>query len=260
MFETSFSIYNLEFFLAVLVRIAGAVSTAPVFNSRSVPARVRLFLACSVAMLVVGTLEYEPLRYTTTFGFTAILLKELVTGLSIGLMASVSMAMINMAGQFIDREIGFSMASTFDQVNGGMSTITADFYNYLVMLVMVLSGMHYFILVTLADSFQVIPIGGAMWDGDAVYTLVLELLRDYFIISLRICMPIFLSATLLNVVLGILAKASPQLSMFTIGMQLKVLLGLLVIFLTIAFMPDVTQYVYEAVGDFVSKMIQTMYE
>ncbi len=259
MFETSFSIYNLEFFLAVLVRIVGAVSTAPVFNSRSVPARVRLFLACSVALLVVGTMEYEPLPYTTTFGFTAILLKELVVGLSIGIMSSVAMAMINMAGQFIDREVGFSMASTFDQVNGGMSTITADLYSYLVMLIMVLSGMHYYIITTLVDSFQVIPIGGALWDGDAIYILVLDLLRDYFIISIRICMPIFLAETLLNVVLGILAKASPQLSMFSIGMQLKVFVGLAVLFLTIGFLPDVTRYVYDAMGSFVSQFVHILY-
>lgn len=259
MIEVPFSIYNFEFFLAVLLRIGGAVYAAPIFNSRSVPTRVRLFLSVSLALLVTGNLEYTPLAYTTTIGFTLILLKELLTGLTIGLLASMALAAVSMAGQFIDREIGFAMASTFDQVNGGQSTITADLYSYAVMLIMLISGMHYFILSAVVDSFQVIPVNGAVFSGDALYAIVLRVLANYFIIALRISMPIFLAATILNVVLGILAKASPQLSMFSIGMQFKVFIGLGILFLTIGFLPDVTNYIYKYIQDFVTNVIKTMY-
>lgn len=259
MFEVPFSIYNLEFFLAVLLRVGGAVYAAPVFNSRSVPSRVRLFLSVALALLVTGNLEYAPLEYTTTIGFTLILIKELLVGLSIGLLGSMALAALSMAGQFIDREIGFAMASTFDQVNGGPSTITADFYSYAVMLIMVVSGLHYFVLSAVADSFQVVPINGALFQGEALYELVIRVLANYFIIALRISMPVFLAATVLNVVLGILAKASPQLSMFSIGMQLKVLVGLAIVFLTIGFLPDVTNYIYEFIQDFVTNGIKLLY-
>lgn len=259
MFETSFSIYNFEFFLAVLLRIGGAIYTAPIFSSRSVPARARLFLSVAVALLVTGNLEYEPLPYTTTIGFTLILIKELITGMSIGLMGTMVVATLSMAGQFIDREMGFSMASTFDQINGGQSTITADMYNNMVMLIMIISGMHYFVLTAVTDSFDVIPINGAVFQMDALYKMVISVFRDYFIIAMRIGMPIFIAATLLNVILGILAKASPQLSMFSIGMQLKVFMGLGILLLTIGFMPDVTNYIYGNMRDFMTNLIKSLY-
>lgn len=259
MFETSFSIYNFEFFLAVLLRIGGAIYTAPIFSSRSVPARARLFLSVAVALLVTGNLEYEPLPYTTTIGFTLILIKELITGMSIGLMGTMVVATLSMAGQFIDREMGFSMASTFDQINGGQSTITADMYNNMVMLIMIISGMHYFVLTAITDSFDVIPINGAVFQMDALYKMVISVFRDYFIIAMRIGMPIFIAATLLNVILGILAKASPQLSMFSIGMQLKVFMGLGILLLTIGFMPDVTNYIYGNMRDFMTNLIKSLY-
>ena len=259
MFEASFSIYNFEFFLAVLLRIGGAIYTAPIFNSRSVPIRVRLFLSVAVALLVTGNLEYEPLPYTTTIGFTLILIKELITGMSIGLMGAMVLATLSMAGQFIDREMGFSMASTFDQINGGQSTITADMYNNMVMLIMIISGMHYFVLTAVIDSFDVIPINGAVFRQDALYQMVISVFRDYFIIAMRIGMPIFIAATLLNVILGILAKASPQLSMFSIGMQLKVFMGLGILLLTIGFMPDVTNYIYGNMRDFMTNLIKSLY-
>lgn len=259
MIETSFSIYNFEFFLAVLLRIGGAVYTAPIFSSKSVPLRVRLFLSVALALLVTGRLEYEPLPYTTTIGFTVILIKELITGMSIGMMGSITLAALSMAGQFIDREMGFAMASTFDQINGGQSTITADMYTYMVMLIMVVSGMHYFVLTAVADSFQVIPINAAVFVPDTLYRMVVSVLRDYFIIAMRISMPIFIAATLLNVILGILAKASPQLSMFSIGMQLKVFMGLGILFVTIGFMPDVTNFIYRYMQDFMTNLIKSFY-
>ncbi len=259
MFTTSFSIYNLEYFLAILARIGGLLNVAPIYSQRSVPPRVRLFLAVGIAWLVVGVNGYKPLPYTTFLGFTVVLVKEILTGLAIGLMASVCVAAINMAGQFIDREIGFSMASTFDQINGGQSTVSADLYTYGVMLIMIVSGMHYFVITAVCDSFKVIPVGDVAFSTDSIYKLVISILTDYFIIAMRICMPVFVAATLLNVVLGILAKASPQLSMFSIGMQLKVLTGLSIIALTVMFLPNVTTFVYEGMEGYVTTFIKTLY-
>ncbi len=241
------------------MRIGGAVYTAPIFSSRSVPSRVRLFLSVSLALLVTGNLEYSPLEYTTTIGFALVLVKELLVGITIGLLGAMCLAALSLAGQFIDREMGFSMASTFDQVNGGQSTITADMYTNLVMLIMVVSGMHYFVLSAVSDSFDVIPVSGAQFDMDSMYTIVLTVLRDYFIIALRISMPVFIAATLLNVILGVLAKASPQLSMFSIGMQLKVFMGLGILFLTIGFLPDVTNYIYSFIQEMIADGIKSMY-
>lgn len=259
MIETSFSIYNFEFFLAVLLRIGGTVYTAPVFSSRSVPSRVRLFISIALALLVTGNLEYTPLPYTTTIGFAVVMIKELITGMTFGMMGTMALAALSMAGQFIDREMGFSMASTFDQINGGQSTITADMYQYMVMLIMVVSGMHYFVIRAVIDSFSVIPISGAKFDANIFYQIAVSVFRDYFIIAMRISMPIFIAATLLNVILGILAKASPQLSMFSIGMQLKVLMGLGILVLTIGYMPQMTEFIYENMQTFVTDMIKALY-
>ncbi|MBR6223452.1 MAG: flagellar biosynthetic protein FliR [Lachnospiraceae bacterium] len=259
MFTTSFSIYNLEYFLAILARIGGLLTVAPIYSQKSVPPRVRLFLAVGIAWLVTGVTGFKPLPYTTFLGFTVVLIKELITGLTIGLMATICVATVNMAGQFIDREIGFSMASTFDQINGGQSTVSADMYTYGVMLIMIVSGMHYFVITAVCDSFKVIPVGEVIFDTDGLMKLAVSILTDYFIIAMRICMPVFVAATVLNVVLGILAKASPQLSMFSIGMQLKVLVGLTIVVLTVMYLPNVTQFVYDGMETYVTTVIKTMY-
>lgn len=67
-------------------------------------------------------------------------------------------------------------------------------------------------------------------------------------------MPVFLGATMLNVILGVLAKSSPQMNMFAIGMQLKVFVGLFLLAVCIMFVPNIANYIMERMRD----MIQTI--
>jgi flagellar biosynthetic protein FliR len=69
-------------------------------------------------------------------------------------------------------------------------------------------------------------------------------MSDYIIIGFRIILPIFASILLLNAVLGIMAKVSPQMNMFAIGMQLKIIVGLSVIFFTVGMLPDAADFLF----------------
>ena len=56
---------------------------------------------------------------------------------------------------------------------------------------------------------------------------------DLFVIGFRIFLPFFACIMVLNCVLGIMAKVAPQMNMFVVGMQLKVFVGLVLLFLLV---------------------------
>ncbi|MDO5156937.1 MAG: flagellar biosynthetic protein FliR [Eubacteriales bacterium] len=260
MIEQSFSIYHLEYFLAILVRVMGVMAFAPIFgNNQTVTRRPRLFLGVAFSIALFYAHPYIPLGYTTFLGYTIIIVKELVVGITLGFMANVSLSIIGMAGQFIDREMGFSMVSNFDQTFNTDTTITAEFYSMLVMLVMLCSDMHYFILDALADSFDLIPLGNVLFDSGKMYDVMISYMTSYFTIALRISLPIFVVIMLLNTVLGILAKTAPQMNMFVIGVQLKIFCGFAVLMIIIQFVPSVTEFVYKQMQDIVYAMMETFY-
>ena len=256
MIEKDFSIYHLEYFLVIFVRVLGVMSFAPIFGNQPVTRRVRIFIAVAFSFAVFVIYPYVPLKYTTFWGYSAILLKELVVGLSMGFMANITLTIIQMAGQFIDRELGFSMVSNFDQTFNTETTITAEFYNMLIMVIMLCSNMHYFILSALSDSFELIPIGNVGIDSGAMFDTMIRYMTDYFVIAVRISLPIQISIMLLNVVLGVLAKTAPQMSMFVIGIQLKILIGFAVLIVTIGFLPNITQYMYSEMQQIVTDIIK----
>lgn len=174
MIEQSFSIHHLEYYLAILVRVLGAVAYAPIFGNATVTRRARLILGLAISYAMVTANPYIPLEYTSFIGYTVILLRELMVGLTLGFTTSIALTIINMAGQFIDREIGFSMVSNFDMTFNTETTITAEFYSMSVMLIMLCTNMHYFILSALSDSFEMIPVGQVVIDTGALYDTMVE--------------------------------------------------------------------------------------
>jgi flagellar biosynthetic protein FliR len=259
MIEQSFSIYHLEYFLAILARVMGVMAFTPIFGSISVTRRARLFIGVAISFTLFTAHPYTPLDYTTFLGYTVILVKELIVGITLGFLANVTLTIISMAGQFIDREIGFSMVSNFDQTFNTETTITAEMYSMLVTIIMLCSDMHYFILSALSDSFELIPLGNVTIDSGSLYDTMISYMTAYFTIALRISLPVLIVIMLLNMVLGVLAKTAPQMNMFVIGMQLKIFAGFAVLMILMSFLPTVTEFIYNQMQDIVNSAMQAFY-
>lgn len=247
------STLTLEAFLLVFVRVACFISIAPIFGHNSLNARMKISIAFFVSLILYQVVNVSLPEYTNVLGYTTLVLEEALVGLLLGFVAGLSMKALAIAGEFIDREIGFSMATTFDP-NQGMVTITGELYDKIVCLVIVISNLHYYILSAAAQSFELVPVGSVVLNPGLIYTSLIQFIGQMFIIGFRIAMPVFLGATMLNVILGVLAKSSPQMNMFAIGMQLKVFVGLFLLAVCIMFIPNIANYIMERMRD----MIQTI--
>jgi len=246
MIEYAFSTYDLEFFLLILVRISCFVYVAPFFSMKNTPRRLRVGLSVCTAFLLYQALSpAERIVYSTLLEYLLIVLKEMLTGLLIGLASNICMTIVNFAGSIADMEVGLSMVTLMDPNTQQATSITGALYQYVLTLMMIATGMYRYLLGALADSFLLIPVNGAIFRGEVLLAGVLEFMRDYIMIGFRIILPIFCAMLLLNAILGILAKVSPQMNMFAVGIQLKVLVGLSVIFLTVGMMPGAADFIFQ---------------
>lgn len=258
MIDYSFSYGDLELFLLIFVRVASFVYIAPFFSMSNTPSRVRVGLAFFISVLLYQTGPEQEAAYDTLTGYTIIVMKEAVTGFLIGFGANLCTAVVSFAGQIADMEMGLSMASLFDPATKQQTTITGVYYNYMVLLLLMISGMHRYLLKALAETYELIPINGAVFHDDALLQALITFMGDYIIVGFRICLPIFAVMIILNAVLGILAKVSPQLNMFAVGIQMKVLVGFCVLFVTTAMLPDVAGFIYEQMKRMVVSFVRVM--
>ena len=259
MISLSFSFLDLEFFLLILVRVSCFVFVAPFFSMSYTPARVRIALSVFTAVLLYTTLTpADAVVYDTVMEYALIVVREGVTGLLIGFSANICMAIVNLAGAITDMEIGLSMVTLMDPATREQSSVTGVFYQYVIMLILIASGMYRYLFGALADSFLLIPINGAVLKGENLVSAVLLFLGDYITIGFRICLPVFCAILLLNAVLGILAKVSPQLNMFSVGIQFKVLVGLCVMLLTASLMSGAADFVFREIKKVTVSFVEGM--
>ncbi len=237
------SLYHLEYFLLILVRISGFMVAAPLFSLRNIPVRIKTILAVALAILVFHIVPYREVTYSTTIGYALVVLSEMLAGIIMGFMANVAYYILAFAGQIIDQEIGFSMVNQYDPITSTQVTITGNLYTYAVMLMLFATNLHQYLVRALTDSFTVLPVGAVSLNV-GIYELMKRFMGDYFVIGFRIILPVFASMLVVNTVLAILARVAPQMNMFVIGMQLKVFVGLAVLVLMIMMITGVADLIF----------------
>ncbi len=259
MIDLSFTYGELELFLLVLVRTASFMFVAPFFSMTNTPRRVRIGLSFIVAVILFNVIPHDPLGYSTILEYTIIVVKEVVTGLLVGLGANLCTYITQFAGHIADMEMGLSMMSMMDPSTRQQTTISGIYYNYMFLLLLIISGMQNYLLRAFADTYQLIPVNGQVFQMHRLLDAVLDFMEEYVLIGFRICLPIFCTMILLNAVLGILAKVSPQMNMFAVGMQIKVLVGICVMFLCTALLPKAAGMIYEEMKVMVVRFVEAMH-
>ena len=245
MINYSFSMNELEYFMLIFCRVSCLIYVVPFFSMNNTPRRVRIGLSFLVSFLLYYSIANKPvLEYDTILGYATLVLKEAITGLLMGFACNMCTTVVGFAGRVIDMETGLSMASLMDPTTKENMSISGMIYNYAITLMLMITGIYEYILKALAESFILIPIARAVFRTDRLMDTMLKFMADYILIAFRICLPMFAVMILLNALLGILAKVAPQMNMFSVGMQMKVLVGLSMLFLTTGMIPGISEMIY----------------
>ena len=258
MIDITFTYADLEYFLLVLVRITCFVYAAPFLSMSNTPRMIRIGFSIFLSYLVFTGVERNEVVYSTLLGYAVIVMKEALTGFLIGWGAQICSTVTSLAGSIADMEIGISMVSLMDPATRQQATFTGVFYQYIFTLFLMITGMYQYLLLALIDSFTLIPVNGAVFKTEALLESVTTFMGNYLVMGFRIILPIFCTMILLNSILGILAKVSPQLNMFAVGIQLKVLIGLGILFLTVRMLPSAADYVFEGMKGMIVSFVEGM--
>ena len=122
------------------------------------------------------------------------------------------------------------------------------------MLMLVVTNMHYYIIRAIFDSFSYFNVGKAVFHA-SLKEIMVDFVANYFLIAVRIVLPIFCCMLIINVVLGVLAKAAPQMNMFVVGIQIKVLVGLILLLILVQTIPSVSDFIFSEMRDVITQVI-----
>ena len=255
--QLQFTVENLEYFLFIVTRVSAFVFTAPFFNFGSIPRQLKVAFTLIFSTLLYLTLPYTEITYPGVIGFTLMIMSEALAGALLGYFTNIVMTILNFTGRLIDMEIGFAMVTMYDPVFKVDTSVSGNLYNYFVIILLLIGNFHHYFLRAFVDAFRVIPIGRAVVNANVV-NIIVDFLGNYFLIAMRLMLPIYATMLLVNVVLGVMAKVAPQMNMFVVGIQLKLLGGLVVMVLMMTMLPGVADYLTKEMQDVFLKAVEAL--
>ena len=219
-------------FLLPLFRIAALLMSMPLIGTQLVPMRIRLYLALAIALVLVPTLPPMPAVDSLSLGSLLLIAEQLVIGVMLGFVLQLFFHVFIVSGQLLAMQMGLGFASMVDPANGISVPVLGQFFNMLVILLLLSVNGHLVVLESLAESFVTLPVGAGLstnhfWEVAGKLGWVLGA-------GLLLVLPAITALLVVNLAFGLMTRAAPQLNIFSIGFPLTLVLGLIIVWIGMA--------------------------
>lgn len=234
-------------FLLIFCRISAFFVVAPIFSSRGVPNTFKIGFSAMIAILILliqGTGQVIP----NDLSYVLIVIREVLIGLLLGFTATLIFYVIQIAGSFIDIQIGFGIANVVDPLTGASAPILGNFKYLIAMLLFLTVNGHHYLIDGVVRSYNWIPLSNDLfqkiYNGNVSEFLVTTFIQS-FALAFQMAAPLVVALFVTDVALGFLARTAPQFNVFVIGIPLKIIVGLVVMLLLISSFVYAFQHLFE---------------
>lgn len=233
-------------FSLVFMRMTGAIALNPILGRSNIPTAVKGAMILSMSVLVYGgtdgVLAQEP---AVMLEFLVMLLKELMVGFVIGFSMELCFAVIRFASAIMDYTMGLSMAQVYDpQYNTQMTITSGMYYTFLALLFLAGDG-HVRLLALIYSSARLVPFGQVAITPQ-LSQLMLEIFRSSIAMGLQLAFPLIAMELVTEAAVGILMRVIPQINVFSVNFQLKIMVGL---FLLVFLFNPMASKLYEIINN-----------
>jgi flagellar biosynthetic protein FliR len=211
-----------------MLRVGGFVLAAPIASETVIPRLVKIVMSVALAFLMAPLVQIP--AQLTIFSGAGLLaaVQELLIGVAIGMVVQLTFEALTFAGQTISLTMGLGFATLVDPQRGANTTVLGQMFMICGLLTYLAINGHLVLLGALAESFQTLPIGAAHIDGGFLLSVVLWGAR-VFESGLMIALPVVIALVIVNLALGVVTRAAPQLNLFGIGFTITLLCGFFVL-------------------------------
>lgn len=232
-------------FFLILSRVSAFFITLPMFSYRTIPAMHKIGLSFFLTWFMFFSID-PPIIEIDAIYFMLII-KEVIVGLSVGLIGMILLYAIQVAGGFIDIKMGFMIANVVDPQTGAQTPLMGGYLYTFALLFLLSIDAHHLLLDGVFYSYQFIPMDQVYipFGNENILMHVVTTFNTMFIIAFQMAMPIAGSLFLVDVALGMVSRTVPQVNVFVIGFPLKILVGFIILFLVMPAIFMVVKYLVE---------------
>ncbi len=220
-------------FTLILMRLAPLVMLMPVLGDRTIPARIRMGFAVTLALIIYGIhADKIPPMPPQVFNLFTLMIQELLIGSMLALTARILLSATHTAGTVIAFQTGLAAAQSFDPAQGSQSVIIASFVSLTAITMIVVTDLHHVMIQGFAHSYIKFPVGEAIPYEDFT-TLIVQFVASSFALGFQLAAPFIVYGLIFNLSLGLVARMVQGFQVFFIGMPVNLFMGFLLMSLLI---------------------------
>lgn len=231
---------------------------APIFSATGFPNQAKIGLAGFLAAIILFLRGTEIPNIELEFWSIATLAAgEILVGMILGFIVGLLFAAMQLAGYIMGYQMGFAVANVLDPIGGDQVSVLGEFIFLFGLLTFLNVDGHHMFLIGMTESYDIVPLGKAGMDFNLV-NMMAGLFQTYFSIAIKMSLPILGIILMLDVSLGIVARTVPQMNVFMVGLPLKTLIGIFIMFISFSFLRELMRLeVYDLMIDFY-KFVHTL--
>ncbi len=216
---------QLTLFALIMMRMSGMILLNPIFGRRNIPMTAKSGLIIVLTLTLYSASAESAFEVASTLELGFLLMKEFVVGYVIGYTMELFFFAITFGGFVIDFQLGLTMATVYDPQSNSQVAVTGGVLQTWFMLVFFATDAHLALMKILITSADIVPYGGIVIT-QGLASRMIEIFLQCVDLGVRLSLPILAAEFLVEVGIGIMNKVVPQISIFVINIQLKIIVGL----------------------------------
>lgn len=227
----------------IIARMSGFVLFNPILGRTNIPTayRVGLTLVLSVSAVSAISAQQTAVPPVSLLDLAIRILLEMALGFLFGMVMNFFFYIPQFAGTVIDTQMGMTMNQIYDPASQSNMSVTGVFLNAMMTLFFFAANGHHTLLRIIITSGDVVPYGAAALGADAANAM-LQLFIECTLLALKLTLPILAAELLGQIGMGVLMKVIPQINVFAINIELKIIIGL---GLLLALLAPVSEYMLD---------------
>ena len=236
-----FSAGEYKVFILILVRVSIFLFMFPVFSSPVVPSLTKIGLALLVTFILYPIVGVKPELFPdSSLGFGVLVAGEFIVGMVLAYTVDVFFGAVQLAGQIVGFQMGFSMINVIDPQSGtDLSMMSQIAYLAVILIFIILNG-HHTILEALVQSFRLVPMGD-FYLHESMLDELRAMITGLFALGIRMAAPAMAALIFANAAFGICAKFVPQMNIMIVAFPVQIFTGLITFGITLHVILIMTQ-------------------
>lgn len=243
-------------FLLVAFRVLGIFAFVPFFSNLAVPGNVKVLLGLAITVCVWNVVPRPTTLPMDVINVTVAIIAELSVGLLVGLLTAMVFMGIQLGAHMISQQMGLSMATVYDPMFAEQSTVIEQLAFWIAIVAFLTMGGHREVINAVVYSYRAVPMGQPI-SAEVALNAVLGVMDASFHAAARVAMPALVAFFLATLTTGLISRAMPQMNLMTLGININLLVGFLMIALGLTGWAIVSNDSFHALFRTISQALST---